>query len=130
MHSGGGAVMNNLNELLEARGLTVSEFARQTGITQPTMHRIVHGQVNLTNISAEHFLRIAHGLGLSAEQLYFGDASYDMSKSTIDRVFATTNNDGRHAMLANAIGISHAYESNGGYYLPTICDDLEAIKGF
>ncbi|MDO4534028.1 MAG: helix-turn-helix transcriptional regulator [Coriobacteriia bacterium] len=121
--------MNNLNELLEARGLTVSEFARRTGITQPTMHRIVHGQVNLTSISAEHFLRIAHGLGLSAEQLYFGDSSYDVDKSTIDRVYATTTEDGRHAMLANAIGISHAYLSNDGYYLPTIRDDLEAIKG-
>ena len=121
--------MNNLNELLETRGLTVSEFARQTGITQPTMHRIVHGQVNLTSISAEHFMRIAHGLGLSAEQLYFGDSSYDMGKSTIDRVFATTSRDGRHAMLANAIGISRAYESNDGYYLPTIRDDVEAIKG-
>ena len=93
------------------------------------MHRIVRGQVNLTSISAEHFLRIAHGLGLSAEQLYFGDASYDADKSTIDRVYATTSEYGRRAMLANAIGISYAYQTNDGYYLPTIRDDIEVIKG-
>ena len=111
------------------RGLSISEFARQTGISQPTMHRIVNDQVSISLITAENFMRISHGLGLSAEQLWFGDMSYDIEKNTIDRVFATTCLDGRKAMLANAVGISHAYPKYDGY-LPTIRDDIQAILGY
>lgn len=114
--------------MLSVRGLTVSEFARQTGIAQPTMHRIVHGKVDLSGISVDRFLRIAHGLGVSAEQLYYGDSSYDRGKVVIDRVYATSRREGRQAMVANAIGVSHTYPMCDGRILPPLTDDLETLK--
>ena len=120
---------NNLKAMLAQRGYTVSAFSRLVGIPQPTMHRIVNEQKDLTAISADHFLRIAHGLGLSAEQLFFGDASYDAKKVGIDRVYATTCNEGREAMYANAMGVEAVYAPYDDFYLPTIRDDISAIKG-
>ena len=111
---------NRLKEMLAERGLTVSEFARQTGIIQPTLHRIVNNRVNLSSITAVNFLRIAHGLGLSAEELYFGDTSYDERKNRIDRVYATTNNAGRDAMLANAIGVEASFAKEFDTILPPV----------
>lgn len=120
---------NNLKELIAIRGLSVSEFARMTGIPQPTMHRIVSGQVHIEGITALNFLKIAHGLGLSAEELYYGDLSYDADKSTVDRVFARTCDDGRKAMLANALGVESAYPLYDATVLPTIRNDMSALKG-
>ena len=119
---------NNLKHLLEQRGLTVSELARICGISQPTLHKIVSGRVNLLYTKAENYIRIAHGLGLSTEQLYYGDMSYDERKYLIDRVYASTTNDGRRAMLANAVGIERGYPHNEPYYLPTITDDIVMLK--
>ena len=122
-------MQNNLKALLKARGYSVSEFARLTNIPQPTMSRIVSGPVNIDGITAINFLRIAHGLGLTAEEFYYGDASFDRDKSTVDRVFATTTYEGRKAMLANALGVESAYASYDAHYLPTIRDDMSALKG-
>jgi transcriptional regulator with XRE-family HTH domain len=122
------AMDNRLKELIAMRGFTVSEFARRTGVKQPTMHKIVEGKVRLESIQAEHFMRIACGLGISAEELYFGDTSYDAMKSLVDRVFATTCMEGRQAIVANAIGVSHAYRRIDGACLPTIRDDINALK--
>ena len=122
-------MQNNLKELLAMRNMTVSEFARQTGIPQPTLHRIVNKRVQLESVTAINYLRIAHGLGLSAEQLYYGDFSYDHDKSTIDRIYAQTCNEGREAMLANAYGVQHTYMPYDSTMLPTIRDDMNALKG-
>ena len=111
---------NRLKEMLAERGLTVSEVARQPGIIQPTLHRIVNNRVKLSSITAVNFLRIAHGLGLSAEELYFGDTSYDERKNRIDRVYATTNNAGRDAMLANAIGVEASFAKEFDTILPPV----------
>jgi len=123
----GGIMQNNLKTMLVQRGLSVSGFSRMVGIPQPTMHRIVNSQEDLSAISAEHFLRIAHGLGLSAEQLYYGDATYDAKKMAIDRVFAATCKEGREAMYANAIGVEASYPPHEEFYLPTIREDISAI---
>ena len=122
---------NNLKELLAQRNLTVSEFARITGISQPTMHKIVNGRTDIASVTAKNFMRIAHGLGLSAEQLYFGDLGYDRDKAEIDRVFATTCTEGRQAILASAIGVERTFPSHDeGLFLPSIRDDILAIKGY
>jgi transcriptional regulator with XRE-family HTH domain len=121
-------MQNNLKELLDARGLTVSEFARQTGIPQPTLYRIVNGQVNLEGITAVNYIRIAHGLGLTVEQLYFGNKSYDDKKALLDRIYATTSDEGRSAMLANAFGVYRAYPKQESTLLPTIRNDMNALK--
>ena len=118
----------DLRALLAERDLTVSEFARMTRIPQPTIHRIVNGQVDIRHITASHFMRIAHGLGLSGDELYFGDIGYDDSKRFVDRVYATTTVEGRQAMLANAMGVEQAFAHRDPHALPTIGDDLLALK--
>lgn len=120
--------MHSLREMLAIRGITVSEFSRLTGIPQPTMHRIVNNRENLMGISAARFIRIAHALGRSAEELYFGDDSYDESKELIDRVFATTSAAGRQAMTANAIGVQQAFPAQDGIIPSLMHDEIIALK--
>ena len=119
---------NRLKEMLATRGLSVSEFARMTGISQPTLHRIVNGVTNLDGISAVNFMSIAHGLGLSAEQIYFCDMNYDKEKSFIDRIWATTSPEGRKAMLANAYGIMQSYPQRDEGILPGLDNDIDTLK--
>ncbi|MBE6471679.1 MAG: helix-turn-helix transcriptional regulator [Coriobacteriaceae bacterium] len=104
-----GGFLNYLKHMLAQRGISISEFARTTGISQPAMNRIVNGKSRIESIRAENFLRIAWNLGISAEQLYFGEDTYDDAKRDIDRVYATTSRQGRDAMAANARGIDAAY---------------------
>ena len=112
--------MTKLKRLLEESGMSVSEFARRTGIQQSTLHRIVNGQVNAASVTVGNFMRIAHGLGLSAEELYYDEVLGGREKRLIDTVYAMTGQDGRRAMLANALGVRDAYPLAEEFLLPDI----------
>ncbi len=113
---------NNLKALLEERDLSISELARQTDIAPSTLNRIVNGKVNIDSISVVHFLKLAHGLGLTVEQLYYGDMNYEANKHLIDRAYTLTSTEGRRAMVANAIGVARAYGPSCESELPSIRD--------
>ncbi len=119
---------NNLKALLKERGLSVSELARQTGISQPTLNRIVNAKVNLNSISVTNFLKIAHGLGLTVEQLYFGEMCFETNKYLIDRAYALTSKEGRRAMVANAMGVMRVYGTPFGTALPPMQEDLSPLR--
>lgn len=60
---------NRIEELL--RGRNIREFARANGINEQTLYKICKKKT-LKDVSIDVFLKIAHGLGMSAEELYYG----------------------------------------------------------
>lgn len=120
--------MTKLELMLEDRGLSISQFARIVGIPQSTVHRIVSGTVDLRSVRAEYFVRIARGLGLTAEELLLDDPRYEGDKTEIDIVYATTSCAGRHAMLANARGVRSSYGTSDEFFLPDIGIGLPDFK--
>lgn len=117
--------MTRLELMLEERGLTVSEFAREIGISQSTVYRIVMGETRISSVTVGNFIKIAHGLGLTVEELYFDDPYFNRAKNRIDTIYNTTSHAGRQAMLANALGVEETYNDFDGYILPSI-DLLDA----
>lgn len=101
--------MTNIAYLLQLRGISVSELARAAGVPQSTLHRIVSGETRTSSVGVGTFIRISRALGMSVEELYFDDPTYDRLKNGIDTVYANTSLAGRQAMLANALGVNRAY---------------------
>ncbi len=59
-------------ELMDERGLKPYPFAKANKIASSTMTSIYKGKVKFEGISISTFLKIAHGLGMTAEELYYG----------------------------------------------------------
>lgn len=98
-----------IKELIEERGMSVSSFARAIGLSQPTLYRILNGEVNIERIGVNNFMRIAHGLGLTAEALYYDLDVDDLAKAEIDSTYSATTAEGRRALLATAKGVQATY---------------------
>lgn len=64
--------MNRIKEIFDERGIKPAVFARKIGMPPSTMSTIYHGRTAFGNIRVEHFLAIAHGLGMTADELYYG----------------------------------------------------------
>ena len=59
--------------LMDERGLKPYPFAKANEIASSTMTSIYKGKVQFENISINTFLKIAHGLGMTAEELYYDE---------------------------------------------------------
>lgn len=64
---------NPITEALKNKSLTVAEFSRQTGMSQQTLYNVVKKK-SIENISISTFIKIAQGLGMTAEELYYGES--------------------------------------------------------
>ena len=62
-----------IERLLKQRGLKPATFAREIGIPASTIYSITRGQTKMDNIGIGIFMKIAHGLGMTAEELYYGN---------------------------------------------------------
>ena len=63
---------NRIKEELDKRNIKPTTFAKSIGVKVSTMFSIYRGEVQLERVSIDNFLKIAHGLGMSAEELYYG----------------------------------------------------------
>lgn len=63
---------NRIHELFEERGIKVAAFARENNITPSTLYAINDGTTGFDKIGISTFLKIAKGLGMSAEEIYYG----------------------------------------------------------
>jgi transcriptional regulator with XRE-family HTH domain len=90
--------------LISESGMSIAGFARKVGVPQPTLHRIANGEVSYDSMSVGNFMKIAHGLGLSAEELYYDEPHHVEDKREIDVVYNSTTRAGREALLACARG--------------------------
>lgn len=104
---------NRIDELLtrlkEEEGIAVPEFAKRCGLPPTTIYN-ARKREDIGNISIDVFLKIAHGLGMTAEELYYGKRhdepprTYaDARQREINDVFESVTEDGRHAMWTNAV---------------------------
>lgn len=64
---------NPIAEALKNKSLTVAEFSRQIGMSQQTLYNVVKKK-SIENISIGTFIKIAQGLGVTAEELYYGES--------------------------------------------------------
>ena len=60
-----------LSDLLAAHGYREAAFAREIGIPATTLYSIVGGKTNVANTGVGTFVKIAHGLGLGTEELFY-----------------------------------------------------------
>ena len=74
-------MQNRIAELLEQlrieRGIKVTEFARMCGLPNTTVYG-ARDRKSMDNISIDVFLKIAHGFGMTAEELYYGTPRENM----------------------------------------------------
>ena len=106
---------NAIKETLDARGLKPTPFAREIGIPTSTMFSIYRGQVAFGKITIENFLKIAHGLGMTAEELYYGEQparSYaDPRQGRINEQYEGMNERGQQR-AADSVDDIHSNPAN------------------
>lgn len=107
----------SLRENIEFYGFSVNSFADHIGMPQSSLHRIVSDEAPFENVSVGTGVRIAQGLGMSVEQLYYGDDMRDRQKRELSEIFDGIDPAGRSALLACARGIWDAYPAS---IIPTV----------
>ena len=58
-----------MREIFRARSINVSAFAREHGVKPTTLYNILNGSTAIDNVGISTFMRIAHGLGMSSDEL-------------------------------------------------------------
>lgn len=86
-------------KLMDERGLKPFPFSKEIGVPSSTMTSIYKGNVKFDGITISNFLKIAHGLGMTAEELYYGEKPEQPSMSPSERrivdVYRATDTRGR-----------------------------------
>lgn len=63
---------NRIKQIFDERHINVSAFARTNGIKATSLYSILDEKTNFERIGIDTFLKIAHGLGMTADELYYG----------------------------------------------------------
>lgn len=104
---------DRIGSLLKSRGIKVSEFAREIGVNPSTLYNIASGKADLENISINVFIRIAHGLGMTPEELFYGDGGLDDDNSSGEDAlicsYRSMNEEGKNALLMVAEALAMRY---------------------
>ena len=87
---------NRIPDLLRERGIKVAAFARETGIPAPTLYNIMK-KPKVDDLSVSIFIRIAEGLGMTAEELYA-----DARQTALNGYFESMNEGGKDTLVASA----------------------------
>lgn len=61
---------NRLDQLFDERSINVSDFARKNGIKPSTLYNVLRNNSKLERTGIDTFLKIAHGLDMTADELY------------------------------------------------------------
>lgn len=118
---------NRIDDLIqEARRtqhVTYRELARRCGIPEPTLHS-ARRRESIDGLSIDTFIHIAHGLGMTAEELFYGEGSgnlyADPRQAEINEVFESVTEQGKDVMWTNAIMVRNTFsEYNGGNTVQT-----------
>lgn len=71
--SKGKTMENRIGALIEAHSDgNISEFSRESGVPYGALYDIVRGKSNIDKVGIGIFMKIAHTLGMTAEELYYG----------------------------------------------------------
>lgn len=113
---------NKLTRLFEERRVNISDFSRKVGIPYGTLYDIAKGNTDFDNVSVGKILKIAHGFGMTADELLGEQIDQDPARIELCEIYDGMNNEGRRALLASARGLASAYEVKNS----AISDDQEA----
>lgn len=64
---------NRITEIFNQCNIKPASFAKANGIKTSTMYSITRGQTKFENISVGVFIKIANGLGMTVEELFYGE---------------------------------------------------------
>ena len=99
---------NRIGDLMRERGLKPFPFSKEIGVKSSTMTSIYKGKVNFENIRIDTFIRIAHGLGMTADELFYGERSdqlqIDSAEQHIVDCYRSTDARGKAAITRTAEG--------------------------
>lgn len=60
---------NPLRELLDKRSINIADLARKADIPKTTLYNVTGGRGDVWNMSVYVFIRLAHALGMTADEL-------------------------------------------------------------
>lgn len=67
---------NKLREIFADRSINITDFARKNGLNPQTLHSVLKTNSRIERTGIGTFIKIAHGLGMTADELSaicFGD---------------------------------------------------------
>lgn len=97
---------NRIKDLFSERGIKVAPFARENDITPSTLYAIMRLET-MDNIAISTFLKIAEGLGMTAEELYYGTPPTapeysDVRQTALNGYYESMNEGGKDTLVASA----------------------------
>ena len=103
---------NAITILFRASGMSIADFAAKSGLKYATAHDIISGKTNMENIGAGAFVRIAHALGTTADELLGSDVDETISaikndEAALLRYYRVSNSNGKAAILTTAEAIAN-----------------------
>lgn len=117
-----------IGELIKRSYKNLSEFARENDIPYGTLYDVVKGKTRFENIGVSVFIKIAEGLHMTPEELYYGGApstphNYsDPRQIALNMYFESMNDAGKDTLLASARLMAGSpdvrVEKNNGEDLP------------
>ena len=106
-----------IQEVRRTQHVTYRELARRCGIPEPTLHS-ARRRETIDGLSIDTFIHIAHGLGLTAEELYYGEDSgnkyADPRQAEINEVFESVTEQGKDVMWTNAVMARNTFLADDG----------------
>lgn len=98
---------NRIQTLFSERKIKVAPFARENDITPSMLYAIISGKTAFENIGISIFIKIAEGLGMTAEELYYGvppeaPEYSDMRQTALNGYFESMNETGKDTLVASA----------------------------
>ena len=107
-----------VNTLKEREHITYREIAERCEISEQTLHS-ARKRSSMDAIHVDVFLKIAHGLGMTAEELYYGDecktrkrAYSDPRQQEANEIWSHVNEQYRAQMWEHAKVIDMAYDKS------------------
>lgn len=98
---------NRIQDLFAERKLKVAPFARENDIQPAALYAIIRGKTQFENIGITLFLKIAKGLGMSAEELYYGTPTAaptysDPRQNELNGYYECMNEEGKDTLVSSA----------------------------
>lgn len=62
--------MDRISEIFNDRCINIRAFCRVNDITPTTMYSILSGKTNPRRIGIDVWIKIAHGLGMTSDEMY------------------------------------------------------------
>lgn len=118
----GNRINEVVNTLKERECITYREIAERCKISEQTLHS-ARKRESIDNIHIDVFLKIAKGLGMTAEELYYGDEQKtrrhvysDPRQQEANEIWDHVNEQYRSQMWEHAKVIDMAYDKSAQRY--------------